>query len=187
MAGGLVVGAVVLAIKDPQAEGRSQTVLVTARDVTPGSALSASDIQVRRWPVDLVPMNALHSVDQATGRVLAGAAGAGELLTSHRLAGPELARRARGRADAVSVPIRLADADIAGLLSPGQKVDVITVGSRSDQPTILASGAIVLTVLPDQGKIAGGRGRLVLIAVPGQSAAKLAAATLSQEVTVTLR
>jgi Flp pilus assembly protein CpaB len=187
VAGGLVVGAVVLAIRDPQTEGRSQTVLVTARDVAPGSALSASDIQVRRWPADLVPKNALHSVDQATGRVLAGAAGAGELLTSHRLAGPELARRARGRADAVSVPIRLVDADIAGLLNPGQKVDVITVGSRSDQPTILASGAIVLTVLPDQSKIAAGRGRLVLIAVPGQSAAKLAAATLSQEVTVTLR
>jgi hypothetical protein len=85
------------------------------------------------------------------------------------------------------VPIRLADADIAGLLGPGQKVDVITVGNRADQPSVLASAAIVLTVLPDHGKTAGGRGRLVLVSVPGQAAAKLAAATLSQEVTVTLR
>lgn len=187
VAGVLVAGALVLAIRGQDGAVGSQAVLVAVRDVAPGSALSASDVQVRRWPAALVPENALNSVDQVAGRVLAGAAGAGEPITSHRLAGPELARRARGRADAVSVPIRLADADIAGLLGPGQKVDVITVGNRADQPSVLASAAIVLTVLPDHGKTAGGRGRLVLVSVPGQAAAKLAAATLSQEVTVTLR
>jgi Flp pilus assembly protein CpaB len=187
VAGVLVIGAAVLAVRGPDSTADSRAVLVAARDVAPGTALSASDVRVRRWPSELVPPDALSSLDQVAGRVLAGAAGAGEPLTSHRLAGPDLARRSGGRADGVSVPIRLADGDVAGLLNPGQKVDVVTVGSRADQPAMLASGAVVLTVLPDHGKIAGGRGRLVLVSVPAATAAKLAAATLSQEVTVTLR
>ena len=84
------------------------------------------------------------------------------------------------------MPIRLADAEVAGLLSPGRLVDVVTVGQRSDQPTVLAAAAMVLTVLPAEAKPAA-RGRLVLIAVPRAAASKVAAATLSQEVTVTLR
>jgi pilus assembly protein CpaB len=119
--------------------------------------------------------------------VLAGAAGAGEPLTALRLAGPELVRSVAGDGDAAAVPVRLTDADVAGLLHPGQRVDVVTVGERTGSPGVLASGARVLTVLPSDGKIAGGRGRLVLVAVPRAVATKVAAATLSQEVTVTLR
>lgn len=133
-----------------------------------------------------MPVGALTSVAQVDGRVLAGAASSGEALTAVRLAGPELAKKATGGQDAASVPIRLADADVAGLLVPGRLVDVVTVGERTDQPTVLAAAAVVLTVLPAEAK-ATSRGRLVLVAVPRSVATKLAAAILSQEVTITLR
>ncbi|MDQ2710234.1 MAG: hypothetical protein M3Z25_22580, partial [Actinomycetota bacterium] len=107
-------------------------------------------------------------------------------LTAPRLAGPELAHRATGSTDAASVPIRLADGGVAGLLGPGRVVDIITLGERADQPTVLAVGATVLTVLPAEQK-PGVQGRLVLVAVPRTAAARLAAATLAKEVTVTLR
>jgi pilus assembly protein CpaB len=186
-AGLLVAAALLLAVRSPGGSSGTRPVLVAVRDLTPGSTLHASDVQVRRWPSALVPPAALNTVAQVEGKVLAGAASNGEPLTALRLAGPELARQATGRTDAASVPIRLADADVAGLLGPGQIVDVVTVGERTSQPTVLAAGAVILTVLPGDGRPSVGRGRLVLVVVPRSVATKLAAATLSQEVTVTLR
>jgi Flp pilus assembly protein CpaB len=183
----LVAAAVFLAVRPPDGGSGERAVLVAARDLAPGSTLRPADVRVRHWPAALVPAHAFDSVEQASGKVLAGAASGGEPLTAPRFAGPELARQAGGRRDSVSVPIRLADADVAALLGPGRLVDVITVNPRSEQPSVLATGAVVLTILPADSKAAGGKGRLVLVAVPGPVATRLAAATLSQEVTVTLR
>jgi Flp pilus assembly protein CpaB len=186
LAGLLVLAAVVLAVRGQLGTPGSVPVLVAARDLAPGSTLAAADTRLARWPSELVPTGALTATADADGRVLAGAANRGEPLTVPRLAGPELARRATGAADAASVPIRLADAGVAGLLGPGRVVDVITLGERADQPTVLAAGATVLTVLPAEQK-PGAQGRLVLVAVPRNTAARLAAATLAKEVAVTLR
>ena len=186
LAGLLVLAAAVLAVRGQLEAPGSAPVLVAARDLTPGSTLTAADIRLSRWPSGLVPAGALTATADAEGRVLAGAANRGEPLTVPRLAGPELARRSIGGADAASVPIRLADGGVAGLLGPGRTVDVITLGERTDQPTVLAAGATVLTVLPAEQK-PGSQGRLVLVAVPRSAAARLAAATLARDVTVTLR
>lgn len=186
LAGLLVVAALVLVVRAPSVASRTTSVLVAVHELAPGSTIRAADVQVRPWPPELVPAGALSTLAEADGRVLAGAANAGEPLTSVRLAGSELAKRASPGYDAVSVPIRLADADVAALLAPGRLVDVVAAGTRSDQPTVLASAAVVLAVLPADTK-AGGRGRLALVAVPRAVATKLAAATLSQDVTITLR
>lgn len=186
LAGLLVLAALVLAIRAPSVASRTAPVVVAVHELAPGSTIRAADVQVRSWPPELVPASALTTLAEADGRVLAGAADAGEPLTSVRLAGSELARRASPGHDAVSVPIRLADADLAALLAPGRLVDVVAAGARSDQPTVLASAAVVLTVLPADAK-PGGRGRLALVAVPRAVATRLAAATLSQDVTITLR
>lgn len=185
MAGLLVLAAIVLAVRAPPEAVGGTPVVVAVHELASGVTVRPGDVAVRRWPAELVPTGALGAVEQVEGRVMAGAASFGEPLTSVRFAGAEGGRVAGGR-DTASVPIRLADADVAGLLSPGRLVDVVTVGQRSDQPTVLAAAAMVLTVLPAEAKPAG-RGRLVLIAVPRAAASKVAAATLSQEVTVTLR
>jgi hypothetical protein len=121
--------------------------------------------------------------------VLAGAARAGEPLTDVRLAGPEQVGPIRGSPDAAAVPVRLADPDVAALLAPGSRVDVVTPGPTGDRPVVLAADAAVLTVLatgPDPpGQ--GARGRLVLVALPRADAARVAAASVSEQVAVTLR
>jgi pilus assembly protein CpaB len=186
LAGLLALAAVVVAVRGELAGPGDVEVLVAARDLAPGTTLAAADLRTDRWPAALVPSGALGVPSQAEGRVLAGAANLGEPLTAPRLAGPELARRATGTADAAGVPIRLADAGVAGLLGPGRQVDVVTLGERADQPTVLATGATVLAVLPAEQR-PGAQGRLVLVAVPRSAATRLAAATLAKEVTVTLR
>ncbi len=178
-AAALATAALVLALSPPAAAARSP-VVVAGHDLVAGTTLRAADLAVRPWPPELVPTGALADPGAAAGRVLVGAAGAGEVLTGRRLtgAGPDAG------AGAAAVPVRLADASVAALLTPGRRVDVVTVGEHADQPTVLAQDAPVLAVLADDDRA---KGRLVLVALPREIATRVAAATLSQEVAVTLR
>jgi hypothetical protein len=86
---------------------------------------------------------------------------------------------ATGDPNAVAVPVRLTDAAVADLLRPGSRVDVV------GDPGVLANDAVVIAVRPSEGVSA--KGRLVVVALPRSAAAKVAAASLAQPVTVTLR
>ncbi|WP_103383342.1 Flp pilus assembly protein CpaB [Pseudonocardia dioxanivorans] len=187
IAGALVVTAVVLALRPAADPG--VPVVVAVHDLPAGMTLAAADVAVRSWPQGLVPGGVAAAPSDVTGRVLAGPARAGEPLTDLRLVGPALAVVATGRADAVSVPVRLADPGVAGLLTPGSLVDVVTPGATADEAVVLASAAAVTAVLPaENGPVAGAaKGRLVLVALPPAQATRLAAASLTQQVAITLR
>ncbi len=184
-AGLLAVLALVLALVPRE---RGSPVVVTARDVASGTALAAADLAVATWPAALVPAGALAAPAEADGRVLLGAARAGEPLTDARLAGPDTAVRLTGRPGDAAVPVRLPDPDVARLLAPGSRVDVVTPGRDDGRPVVLAANAAVLTVLAAEPDGPGSvRGRLVLVALPRADAARVAAAALSEQVAVTLR
>ena len=154
-------------------------VLVAARDVPAGTTLTGDDVRIRDLPVAYAPSGSLHDLGTAVGRILTGSARAGEPITDVRLVGRESTLLATGDPDAVAVPVRLSDAAVADLLRPGSRVDVV------GDPAVLANDAVVLTVRPSEGLSA--KGRLVVVALPRQLAAKVAAASLAQPVTVTLR
>src|SRR5918997_760003 len=166
----------------PRPDADGVPVVVAAADVTAGSTLGPADLVVRRWPAELVPGGALPDPAGAEGRVLVGAARAGEPITDTRLAGPTAALGAP--AGGAAVPVRLADAGAAALLVPGSTVDVVTVGGESGEPLVLATAAAVLAVLPPDSPSSG---RLVLVAMPSGIAARVAAASLTEQVAVTLR
>ncbi|GAA1841188.1 SAF domain-containing protein [Pseudonocardia ailaonensis] len=182
----LLLLAAVLAVR-PSASDAVE-VVVAARDLAPGRVIAPGDLTVRTWPSDVVPSGAV-ATGVAEGRVLAGALRAGEPVTDLRLAGPALAAAAAGVPDAAGVPVRLADADVAALLSPGTRVDVVTAAPAGGAPTVLAAAAVVLTVLEPGAGPAGSstRGRLALVALPRDLATRVAAASLSDQVAVTLR
>jgi len=167
----------------PRAPGVA--VVVVAHDVTAGATLGSGDLAVREWPPNRVPAGAVREVSAAAGRVLVGAARAGEALTDVRLVAGA-AVRGQGSPDAAAVPVRLADADVAALLVPGSRVDVVTLGASAKEPVVLAGDAEVLAVLPP-GEGPGARGRLVLVAMPRALATRVAAAALSDQVAITLR
>jgi pilus assembly protein CpaB len=180
-AGLLALLALVLAVA-PGTTAGDAPVVVAAVDVAAGSTLQAGDLTVRQWPDHLVPAGALPDAGAAHGRILVGAARAGEPITDTRLVGPGAALGAP--VGAAAVPVRLADAGVAALLVPGSTVDVITVGESTAEPVVLAAAAAVLAVLPADP---GSSGRLVLVSMPAHVAAKVAAATLTEQVAVTLR
>jgi pilus assembly protein CpaB len=157
-------------------------IAVTAAAIPAGATVRAADVAVHEWPSELVPAGALHDRDAAVGRVLVGAARAGEPLTDVRLVGARAGPG--GGPGGAAVPIRLADAGVAALLVPGSRVDVVTAGARTDQPVVLAADAAVLAVLAEDTR---GRGRLVMVAMPREVATRVAAAALSEQVAVTLR
>ena len=182
--------ALALALRPADAGSRGP-VVVAARDLASGTALTSADLALATWPGDLVPAGVLTAPADGTGRVLAGAARAGEPITDIRLVGPDAAGRVSGRPDDAAVPIRLADPDVARLLEPGSRVDVVTPASDGDRPVVLAADASVLTVVAAEADTIspgqGARGRLVLVALPRADAARVAAAALSEQVAVTLR
>jgi Flp pilus assembly protein CpaB len=176
----LATAALVLALA-PRTGASGVPLVVTTADVPAGSTLRAEHLAVREWPAGLAPAGSVRDVSDAEGRVLVGAARPGEPLTDVRFAGAGLAA---GGDRGAAVPVRLADAGVAAVLVPGNRVDVVTVGAHTDEPLVLAAGATVLAVLPEDR---GSSGRLVLVgAAPGQ-AARVAAASLTDQVAVTLR
>lgn len=191
----LVVLAGALALRPAGARETDQTdVVVAAKDMAPGSRLSPADLAIRRLPAAVVPSGALTRRAAAVGRVLAAPIRTGEPLTDVRLVGAADTALTTGDPNAATVPVRLADPDVADLLRPGIRVDVVTLDPDHQSDPVLAENATVVTVrdtttptsaitATDQNQT----GRLVLVALPKQFATRLAAASLRQPVTVTLR
>lgn len=189
VAAALIMLAALLALR-PVAHVGSPTgaLVVAAHDLAPGVNLTAADVRVVAMPVDVRPAAGLGSVDEVSGHVLASAAAEGEAITRARLVGPENTRLITGGGDAVAVPVRLADAGVAELLTPGARVDVVTADPHGGA-ALLAANATVVTVRADAGeRSATARpGRLVVVAMPRDSATRVASVSLGQPVTVTLR
>lgn len=177
----LILLAAVLALRDRPA-GAGSSVVVATRDLAPGHVLVDDDLRtVQR---DFLPSGAVTGRGDAVGRTLAGAVRTGESLTDVRVVGPALAAVATGASGAISVPVRLADADVAELLHAGDSVDVVAVGEKHGTASVIARGAMVLAVPPGDPKRRS-EGRLVVVALPAEEASVVAAASLSQSVTVT--
>ncbi|QGK68653.1 Flp pilus assembly protein CpaB [Allosaccharopolyspora coralli] len=188
-AAALLVLAAVLAVQPSATTAPAEaTVFVAERDLAPGRPLGPDDVTPRQVPAEHVPNGALTDSSQATGRVLAAATRAGEPLTDVRLVGPELTRLTSGDQGHVAVPVRLADPDVADLLHQGRRVDVVTTAESTspDAGAVVAENVPVLAVGPSLDT-AGEQGRLLVVAVPGDRAAQVAADALTHAVTVTLR
>jgi pilus assembly protein CpaB len=185
-AAALLAGLAAVLALVPRPGSAEVPVLVAARDLGPGTVLGETEVMSRELPPQAVPAGTARTRAAVLGHMLAAPVRRGEPLTDVRLAGPELARAVSADPAAVSVPLRLPDPDIATLLHPGAVVDVVALGERQDEPKVLASGARVLAVLATDGPGAH-EGRLVLLALDAIGATKVAGASLSGALTVTLR
>ncbi len=138
-AGGLVILAGIAAFRPDPGDRRSD-VVVAAHDLSPGLALSVSDIKLEKRSATTVPDGAQTTVDALVGTTLAGPARRGEVLTDVRVLGSRLAGLAAGP-DARVVPLHLADAAVLDLIRPGDVVDVMgAVDAGTDpKPTLVAS------------------------------------------------
>ncbi|KQB86011.1 SAF domain-containing protein [Corynebacterium lowii] len=134
-------------------------------EVATGQEITAEHVEVRRAPAHLIPSSALASPEEALGKVLIAPAVAGEPVTPTRFLAPvALAGR-------VAVPVPLDTPE--DVLHHGDEVSVVSQGE------IIATGATVLLPPDAQHPTA-------LLALPEETAARVAATALDTPLTVLL-
>ncbi|MGV0744879.1 SAF domain-containing protein [Mycolicibacterium sp. XJ870] len=186
-AAGLVLLAAVAAVRsDPR--GDYTDIAVAARDLSPGTELTAEDVRLESRSAATLPDGAQAEVADMVGATLAGPVRRGEVLTDVRVLGPRLAESAAGP-DARIVPLPLSDGALLDLIRPGDVVDVLTVSGEQDgheqaRPLVVATDAVV--VLVSEKPKGTGSNRVALVALPARSANEVAAASLVQAVTLTI-
>jgi Flp pilus assembly protein CpaB len=181
VAGVLVLLAGVAAWR-PDPHSTSREVVVATRDLAPGITVTPDDVALSSRPAGTLPDGAVTILDAAVGATLAGPSRRGEILTDARVLGSRLTGLSVGP-NARTVPVHLADAAVLDLIRPGDVVDILGAppADSTARPRLLAVGAVVVLV-----SAAAGDGRVVLVALPAAAAHTLAAATLVQEVTLTI-
>lgn len=167
-------------------------VAVAARDLSPGTTLTAEDVTLQTRPVGALPDGAQTALTGLLGATLSGPARRGEVLTDTRVLGSRLAGLSAGP-DSRVVPLHLAEAAVLDLLRAGDVVDVVgSTGAVGEGPTsearpqVVARDAVVVLVSPAATAIGSSNDRVVLVALPAPAAITLAAATLVQTVTLTI-
>jgi Flp pilus assembly protein CpaB len=186
-AGGLVMLAGAAALR-PDPDGDRAHVVVAARDLSPGNALTADDLRLETRLIPTVPDGSQSDVGEVVGSTLAGPARRGEVLTDVRLLGRRLAESAAGP-DARIVPVHPADSALIDLVRPGDVVDVVVAASENSSqanPHVVATDAIVVSVSAKQKAQSATNDRVVLVALPATLANAVAGAALVQSVTLTL-
>jgi Flp pilus assembly protein CpaB len=186
----LTVTALVLALRPAPEPARAPAsdvapVVVSATDLLPGTVLGAGDLAVTHLPTASVPAGAVPDPEMLLGRVLAGGVRAGEPLTDARLVGAGLtALLPEGQ---VASPVRLSDLAVTALVRTGDRVNVLATPPDAASAELVAEAALVLAAPgaaagPEPDPAAG----LLLIAVDGPTAARLAAASSTATLTVSL-
>jgi pilus assembly protein CpaB len=167
----------------------SVDVMIAARDLLAGAALAPGDLVVAAVPRAVVPAGALSPGAAVDGRAVAGPIRSGEVITDVRLVGPALVA---GLGDGlVATPVRVADAGTAGLVRPGDRVDVLATPAGPDtagDPTRVVAADVVVVAVP--GAADGGDfvdGALLVFATTPAEAASLAGAAITDRLSLTLR
>ncbi|KUH70029.1 flagellar biosynthesis protein FlgA [Mycolicibacterium novocastrense] len=184
-AGALVLLAAVAAVR-PDPDDQHVETVVAARDLSPGSELTADDVRREKLDAATVPDGVHSEISAVVGATLAGPVRRGEALTDVRLLTPRLAESAAGPTARI-VPLSLDETAVLDLIRTGDVVDVLAASGESDtRPRVVASDAIVVLVSEKPSGTTAGADRVVLVALPAHAANEVAAATLVEAVTLTL-
>jgi SAF domain len=189
-AGGLVVLAGVAALRS-NPDGDRAEVVVAARDLSPGIALTPDDIRVENRLITTLPDGSQADPGTVIGSTLAGPTRRGEVLTDVRLLGSRLAESTAGPGARI-VPLHLADGALIDLVRVGDVVDVLAAPATDSQPgaqavsKVVATDAVVVLVSAKQKVQAADGDRVVLVALPARVANAVAGSVLGQAVTLTL-
>lgn len=174
---------------------------VFSRDLPAGAELALADVDLARLPSSSIPDSAVAAKpEELTGRVITAAAGKGEVITDARLLGEELVSSLVGGSEdaaARMIPVKLAEPDIIPHLHHGDTVDVVTAVDAASSPSdvgegeaptaptarVIATGGRVVSPSSAEGEASSST---VLLALPHDHANDVAAASLSQPLTVVI-
>ncbi len=119
-----------------RSEHATETVVVAKRDLAQGTTLNADQVALRDMPVTYIHQRAVRKADwgRIAGGILSDPVNAGEPLLPSQLrqsANARLAELVEVGDRAITVPVS-GSAAIAGLLNPGDRVDLMLTHRQSD-------------------------------------------------------
>ncbi len=168
-------GAVLLALQATSPPPPETVAVWTARhDLVGGTVLQQDDLVSARFPPGAVPDGTVQDARQVVGRRLAAPMERGEVMTRLRTLSQGLLRGYPGR---TAVPVRIADAAMVDLLRVGDRVSLVAADPDGrGAPRVLLEDAPVVAIPPveESGLSSGRPGRLVVAAVPTESASSVA-------------
>ncbi len=150
-------------------------VWTAARALPSGTLLQQSDLASVRLAPDTVPADVVGTPGEVVGRTLAAPMSRGEVLTTLRTVSDGLLR---GYPGTTAVPLRITDAAVVGLLRVGDRVSFVVADpdGRAAARVLLEDVPVVAIPPARQGALDNGTpGRLVVAAVPRESASEVAA------------
>ena len=158
-------------------------VVVAAHDLPGGAVIGTGDVRTVEMPPDVVPEGAFKATAAAVGASVAAPMRAGEPLTDRRVLGDSLI--AGYPAGSEAVPVRIEDAEVVALLRPGDRIDLYASTGDQGSATRIVTDAIVV-MLPEVTDDRGS-GALIVLAVDELEAIKVASASATGVLTVSLR
>jgi pilus assembly protein CpaB len=183
----LATVALVTAVRPAPEQARTPDVVevaVAAHDLPSGTVLTAADVAVASYPPDAVPAGVAPAPDPLLGRVLAGGVRVREPITDARLVGAGLT--ALLPVGQVAAPVRLADVAVAALVRTGDRVDVLAALPDGEEAERVAAGVLVLAAPGPASADPDPAAGLLVLAVDPATAARLAAASTTATLTVSL-
>ena len=180
------LGAVLSGVAAVAPEGPPTVEVVRAkRQLAGGSVVGPGDVSVERVAAADAPEGAVSDPRALVGQTLAAPIARRQVLTDLALISTKVSV-ADGN---VLAPLRLADAELAALLHPGDVVDVLAADPQTEKASVVATAARVITVprFDDGDAAAESSGGWVLLDVDSSTAAVLARAAVSATLTVIWR
>ena len=174
----LAVAAALRALSAPPPA--TQSVWVAAHDLAGGAVVRPEDLRAAAYRPGSAPAGAISAPGIVLGRPVAHPMRSGEPWTDLSVTG---SRQRAAYAGMRALPVRL-DPDVAALLRPGDRIDLVAVDAESPgEGHLVASGAVVIAI-PARDPAAApipdiSRGRVVVLAVADAEAmsASVAGAT----------
>lgn len=145
-------------------------IVVTNKDLPPGSRLSEADLTVVDFPTRLIPDKAYRTIAEARDKQTAGGLSKGTPVTASVVLDQQALPR--GSNDLI-MPVRLADDESAALLQPGQKIRLFSSLPEGGSEVVVNEVTIARMIDKANG-IAVESGQLVSVILSPEDAGRIA-------------
>lgn len=161
--------------------GDQVEVCVAKRDLSAGETVEPSSVEMRLWVADLLPAEAVRSLDDAVGKKVSSAVVEGEVLSHRKFGDVNASLDVPQGMTAVSVPAKDVQA-VGGALVTGSRVDMYATGGTSTD--IVARDVLVLATSAGDSSESGVT--WITVAVASESAQEIVACAQKTELYFTL-
>ncbi len=163
--------------------GEQVEVCVASRDIAVGEALDVSNVTTQLWLVDLLPSNAVYSLEDMEDEVLGVPLFEGEVLTEKHVSSSESSFDVPAGLSVLSIPVKEVQA-VGGAVTAGSRVDVYATGASST--TLLVSNVLVVATSTSDDTSSSDSISWVSLAVNPESTQELVAASQGMDLYLVL-